>query len=353
MKRRATKQTATKQLNRVSPRREKLPLIEHLHELRRRLFYVAVSVAVGSAIAYGFERKLIDVLLRPSHGQSFIYTSPLGGINFLFSVCLYVGLIISTPIIFYQLLAFLQPLMKQATRRLLVVSSALAGLVAIAGVVFGYFVGLPSALHFLLHQFVTVQVRPLITIQSYISFVGLYLVGSALMFQLPLIIFFINRIKPLKPSGLFKYERHLIIFAFITAFIMNPTPNLVSQMVVVVPIIVMYQLSILMVWLINRGGKRTKYRTLFEQDAALQVERLKQAADARPLRETTTSTTILQPFGPHLQLAPVPTDEPAPSRDTNSYTNLAFRTTPRRMFTEEYVPKVRVNYQASRARLIQ
>jgi sec-independent protein translocase protein TatC len=297
MKRRAKKPTARKLHSKASLQREKLPLIEHLYELRRRLFYVAVCVATGSAIAYGFEHQLIDILLRPSHGQSFIYTSPLGGINFLFSVCLYLGVIVSTPVIFYQLLAFLRPLIKKATRRLLLVSSALAGVVAIGGVIFGYFVGLPSALHFLLHQFVTVQVRPLITIQSYMSFVGLYLVGSALMFQLPLIIYFINRIKPLKPGGLLKYERHVILFALITAFIMNPTPNLLSQMIVVIPIILMYQVSIIMVWVINRGGKRAKFRPLFERDAALKSQRQQQAALSRPIIET-TDTPPLEPIAP-------------------------------------------------------
>src|ERR1700761_5447643 len=89
----------------------KLPFIEHVHELRRRLFIIAVFVVVGSAVSYGLQQQIVNVLLRPSHGQRFIYTSPLGGINFLFSVCLDVGLVIATPVILYQLLAFISPLM--------------------------------------------------------------------------------------------------------------------------------------------------------------------------------------------------------------------------------------------------
>ena len=98
--------------------------------------------------------------------------------NFLFSVCLDIGLVLATPVIIYQLLAFLHPIMKDTTRKFLLLASAAAGTVAFIGVVFGYFVGLPSALNFLLHQFTTVQVRPLITIQSYMQFVALYLFGS-------------------------------------------------------------------------------------------------------------------------------------------------------------------------------
>jgi len=273
MKKRAKKPAAQKLAKARKAHRKKLPLIEHIHELRRRLFIVAACVAVGSAVAYGFEHQIVDVLLHPSHGQEFIYTSPIGGMNFLFSVCLDIGLVLATPVIIYQLLAFLKPLMKNTTNRFLLLASAAAGIVALAGVVFGYFVGLPSALHFLLHQFTTVQVRPLITIQSYMQFVALYLFGSALMFQLPLVLFIINRIKPLKPSGLLKYERHLIVGAFVTAFIMNPTPNVVDQMLVVVPIIIMYQIGIVMIWLVNRGKKTSHIDRLREQDAQRQAER--------------------------------------------------------------------------------
>jgi sec-independent protein translocase protein TatC len=276
---------------------QKLPLIEHLHELKRRLFYVAACVAVGAAVAYGLERRLIDVLLRPSHGQDFIYTSPMGGMNFLFSVCLDIGLVLATPVIIYQLLAFVQPLMRGTSRRFLLFASASTGVVAVLGVLFGFFVGLPQALHFLLHQFVTVQVKPLITIQSYVQFVALYLLGSALMFQLPLILLFINRIKPLKPQKLFKYERHLIVAAFIIAFIMNPTPNVVDQLLVVIPIVVTYQFSIALLWFVNHGKlSPDKLAELRKQDALRQAERtgksLQPLPDESPLPPDTVTTEL-------------------------------------------------------------
>lgn len=304
MNRRAKRPAKRRPAKAEIAQREKLPLIEHLKELRRRLFIVAACVAVGSAVAYGLEQKLIDVLLRPSHGQHFIYTSPLGGMNFLFSVCLDIGLVLSTPVIIYQILAFIQPLMQDTTRRFLLFAAGATGTVAIIGVLFGYFIGLPQALHFLLHQFTTVQVRPLITIQSYMSFVAMYLFGSALMFQMPLILLFINRIKPLKPGGLFKYERHLIIAAFIIAFIMNPTPNIVDQLLVVLPIIVTYQLGIGLVWLANRRKISPDWlQQLREQDAARQAERA-----ARPLAPFAFDGVPLVPEFAEESL-PTPTDE--------------------------------------------
>lgn len=296
MKKRAT--TATRRPAKADLRIEKLPIIEHVRELKRRLFYVAACVAAGGVAAYAVQQHIISVLLRPSHGQNFIYTSPLGGINFLFGVCIDIGFVVATPVIIYQLLAFLQPLMRDTTRRFLLLSSITAGVVALAGVLFGYFVGLPSALNFLLHQFASIQIRPLITIQSYMQFVALYLLGSALMFQLPLILIIINRIKPLKPQSLLKYERHLIAAAFIVAFIMNPTPNILGQMVVVVPIILMYQVGIMLVWLLNRGRTSPAWlQQLLDEDAKRQAERESRplvpffAAQAQPLPPAQVSVT--------------------------------------------------------------
>jgi len=257
--------------------------------------------------AYAIQQKIIAVLLRPSHGQNFIYTSPLGGINFLFGVCMDVGLIIATPVIIYQVLAFMQPLMRDTTRKFLLYSSTAAGIVALGGVVFGYFVGLPSALHFLLHQFTTLQIRPLITIQSYIQFVSLYLLGSALMFQLPLILLIINRIKPLRPSGLFKYERHLIAAAFIIAFVMNPTPNILGQLVVVLPIILMYQAGIALIWLVNRNRDPDWLKQLLEEDIERQAKRARRQllpfADTIELLPTTATMETTPTSGDQIAIS--------------------------------------------------
>lgn len=253
------------------------PFKEHLHELRRRLFYIALSVAAWTGAAYAIQQHIVDTLLKPSHGQSFVYTSPIGGIDFLFRVCLYTGLILSTPVIVYQLLRYMEPLMKNGSTRFVAVGSAVSGLLAAAGIAFGYFVGLPTALHFLLHQFTNPQIKALITVQAYMSFVMVYMVGAALMFQVPLILIFINRIKPLKPSSLFRYERWVILGAFVMAGLMNPTPNLLDQLMVAGPIIVMYQIGIGIIALINRPRWPAHARELFQEDLQAQAERLERS----------------------------------------------------------------------------
>ena len=246
--------------------------------------FVALSVLFWSIAAYAIERKIIAVLLIPSHGQSFIYTSPLGGINFLFKVCLYVGIALSIPVIVYQFLRYAEPLMKEDSAHFVRYGSLTSGLLALVGMLFGYFIGLPTALNFLLHQFVTAQIHPLLTIESYLSFVIVYMLGAALMLQIPLIILFINRITPLKPRQLWRRERWAIVFAIVLAAIMNPTPNVFDQLFVAGPIIETYQLSILLVWWKNHVPQSTiRLQAMRAEDAKRQAERLNRRSASQSL----------------------------------------------------------------------
>ncbi len=230
----------------------KRPFIEHVHELRRRLFYVAVSVVGFTLAGYFIQQQIVTWLLKPSHGQQFIYTTPGGGLNFLFQVCLYFGIALSIPVIVYQIVRYLEPLLGHHKRSLILRYSFYSFVFAIAGGVFGYYLGLPLLLHFLSHQFTTTQIRPLLTIQEYMSFITMYLLGSAILFQLPLIITFINRIKPLSPRRLLGWERYVIAFAFIAAAVMAPTTDITNLVFFTLPILAMYQISVLAVYLHNR-----------------------------------------------------------------------------------------------------
>jgi sec-independent protein translocase protein TatC len=264
---------------------ERRPFIEHVHELRRRIMYVAASVIGWSIAAYSIERYIVKALLKPAHNQQFIYTSPGGGINFLFRVCLYAGIAMSIPVIVYQILRYIQPLIKRSSAKFIFIASGISGILAVIGMVYGYFWGLPAALNFLLHQFVTKQIQPLVTIQSYMSFVTVYMLGSAMLLQVPLLLICINRIKPLKPQTLFKYERHVIAAAFIVAGLMNPTPNIFALLFIAGPVVGMYQVGIVIIWYSNRHlaphRRKQSVVSLIEQDLAAQAERLAVAGGAQ------------------------------------------------------------------------
>jgi len=247
------------------------------------LYYIAASVLLWGCAAYGVQQHLVNVLLRPARGEHFIYTSPGGGIDFLFRICAYSGIVLSLPVIVYNVLRFIEPLISKGSRRFIAAGSLLSGLLAAGGVVFGYYVGLPAALHFLLHQFQTVQIQPLVTIQSYLGFVIVYMVGSAMLFQLPLLLLLINRIKPLKPRRLLHYERWVILAAFVMAGLMNPTPNVFSQLLVAGPFILMYQLGIILIAIINRGRKLSRVEQLHQLDVEAQASRQSRTSNLEPI----------------------------------------------------------------------
>jgi sec-independent protein translocase protein TatC len=281
-----TAKTARSQKKRPTPKPDDaaVPLIEHLHELRKRAFYCGVSVGLVGTGAYFVQQRLVNMLLWPTHGQQFIYTSVGGGISFLFKLCIYIGIAICLPLIAYHLLRYLQPLLRFESRRFIAISSIVCGILALSGMAFGYFIGLPAALHFLLHQFSSKQIHPLLTIQEYMSFVTAYMLGSALLFQIPLVLLFINRIKPLSPRRLWHYERWVILGAFVASGLMNPTPEIVSQLALAGPIIIMYQIGIIIIWRLNRGRLYSpQIRQLVEHDG--EVRAIRKEAAAKSIRE--------------------------------------------------------------------
>jgi sec-independent protein translocase protein TatC len=305
-KRHTTKTSKKPRYHEVSTKT--LPFIEHLHELRRRLLIVAVSVLAWSSLAYAVEHHIVDWLLQPAHGEKFIYTAVGGGIDFLFRVCLYTGILFSIPVILYQILRYLQPLLKQHSLKFIVTMSTASAVLAIAGVAFGYYFGLPSALQFLLNQFGAENISALITIQSYLSFVILYLFGSSLLFQVPLILFIINRIKPIKPRTLFKYERWVILISFIIGAMINPSPRIYDMTILAVPMIMSYQIGILLVWLSNRKRFRPKHiQTLLEKDEQIRAERLAKLASAKraPVITGPTPKLAAVPDSPLAAVKPV------------------------------------------------
>jgi sec-independent protein translocase protein TatC len=245
--------------------------------------WTALSIGIGAALAYSVQQKIVAILLKPAGTQQFIYTSPGGGLNFLVQICIYSGVLLSIPVIIYNVLKFIEPVMPESSTKYILRGSAAAGFLAIAGIVFGYIFGLPSALKFLAHQFTTDQIKALIAVQSYMHFVTMFLVASALIFQAPLIMLLVNRIKPLKPSKMasIKNQRWVILISFILGAVISPTPDIRSMMILSVPMILSFEVGVGLIWFVNRRHRKPRsVLTLLEQDAAAQAERLQRLQSA-------------------------------------------------------------------------
>lgn len=224
------------------------PFSEHVRELRQRLLISVAALLVGGSVGYMIHERLFSILRRPLHAQLY-YTTPTGGFNAIIKISILFGVVVAIPVFIYQLGKFLSPAFNHRIRSLRIIVSSV--ILAILGVLFGYYISLPAALHFLANVDTT-DLKSLITVNEYLNFVFAYLAGFALLFQLPLILLFINRIKPQRPGRLMRYQRWVILISFILAAFLTPTPDPINQTIMALPIIALYQFSVILIWFANR-----------------------------------------------------------------------------------------------------
>jgi sec-independent protein translocase protein TatC len=224
------------------------PFIEHIEELRSRFFWAIIITLCGTLITYYFSDKLIIFLTKPID-QPLYYTSPGGGFELVFKISVFGGIIFAIPFYIYQLSQFLKPVFTKTYIGIRVIS--ISFVLTLGGMAFAYYICLPAALSFLAH-FSSDQVKALISTNDYFTFISLYLLGFGFIFQLPLILFLINKITPLSVKKLFKLQRLVIILSFIFAAVLTPTPDIINQLSMALPIILLYQISIIIIWFSNR-----------------------------------------------------------------------------------------------------
>lgn len=264
---------------------QRLTFAEHINELRRRTMWAALFVAIGAGIGYVLNDRIIWLLQQPL-GERLYYTTPTGAFSFVIKVCCAFGFIVSLPVVLYQGFGFFEPMIRVKTRRLLLTYVAVSVLLACAGIAFAYFISLPAALHFLVNFGNSAgDIHAMITAEEYFNFVLAYVAGFAVLFQLPLIIIFINKIKPLQPKRLMGGTRYVILGSFAVSAIITPTPDPINQALMAGPIILLYFMSVLAVAVTNFATNRHKqYEVLVPETPIYGVETL--------LREDTKKITL-------------------------------------------------------------
>ncbi len=224
--------------------------LEHLEELRSRLMWSVLVLVLGGIVGYAIHQTIFKLLIRPLN-KPLYYTSPAGGLDFLIKICIFFGFICALPVLVYNFLKFLEPALPNHARKGMLRILLSSMILAIFGICFAYFISLPAALYFLA-SLGNGEITALISANEYLSFVMIYLAGFAALFQLPLILLFINRLRPWRPSQLMKFQGYVILASFIIAAILTPTPDPLNQTIMAVPIIVLYEVSVGLIWIKNR-----------------------------------------------------------------------------------------------------
>jgi len=304
----ATKQKPTKR-----PNAPALPPVksfsDHISELRRRLFVVVLIFITASGIAYNYNEIIVKAIMRPLDGEKLIYLTPGGGFNFIFQVSLYAGLLFAAPVLIHQLYGFIKPALPGRARRSASKVVAAAFVLMLAGVAFGYFIAIPSALHFL-STFAGTDIVPNLTADSYLGFFLAYVAGLGVLFELPLLLLFFHWIHPLTPSGLLKTERFVILFSFIMAAIITPTPDMFNQGMIAIPLILIYQFGVITVWVAIRKERR-KLSHQKEANQAIPSE--------QPATTPVTPTPVAPPLVPVASPIRAPQNPPTPLRSVDGF----------------------------------
>lgn len=224
-----------------------MTFLEHLEELRWRLIYSIIGVGVGALLCWIFINVIIDkVLLLPARhaGVALQNLRPFGQLMLYFEVAMVGGAILSLPNIFYQLWKFISPALRKNERRHISAIVIFSSLCFLVGIVFAYFVMLPMSLKFAA-EFGSTQIKNIFAIDEYMSIIISIMLGSGVVFELPMISFFLTKIGILTPAFMRKYRRHAIVLIFIVAAFLTPSPDPVSQLILAVPLILLYEISII------------------------------------------------------------------------------------------------------------
>lgn len=273
----------------ISRTHEPTVMMHHIKELQLRFLVVGLIFVAGAAVGYLFYEPLFDFLRTPLN-TSLHYTSPAGSFNLVIKICMMVGIFVMIPITVYNLVMFTQPALREKLSRLRVYSTTLASLLlASMGAAFGFFIIIPLALKFFF-KFQVDGLVALISADEYLRFVVSVVITFILIFQLPLIISFIDHISPLQPKKLFKAEKFIVIGSLVVALLVPFALDPAVQFMIASPIIILYNLSIGIV-LLQRWVRRHK---TIPQPAA------------QPPSHPITPATQIQP-------KPVPSSKPATS----------------------------------------
>ena len=234
-----------------------MSFLQHLEELRRRIIYALIGVGAGFGVCFWYadrifgwmQKPIIDTLKAHNLDTQLVYTSPTEPFNLDLKVGLFAGLFASSPWLLYQVWQFISPgLYRKEKKYVLPFMFSTVGLF-LAGGAFAYWILYPAALDFLIGY--GQQFKPMITIDKYMDLFLTLIVGMGLVFELPILIFFLALMGVVSAGFLWRNLRFSILIIFTIAAIVTPTTDIMNMCIFAAPMIVLYLLSIGVAWFVH------------------------------------------------------------------------------------------------------
>lgn len=224
-----------------------MSFLDHLEELRWRIIYSAVGIIGGTIVAWLFIDFLIEaILLKPAMENDLQLQNlrPFGQLFLYVQVAIIGGIVLSIPNLFFQLWKFISPALRKKERKYIVSIVVFSSFCFIAGILFAYFVMLPLTFGFAA-QFGTESIKNEFAIDEYMSIIISVMLAAGLVFELPMLSLFLSKLGILTPRLMRKYRKHSIVLILIFAAFLTPGGDPVSQLVLGVPLVLLYEISIL------------------------------------------------------------------------------------------------------------
>jgi sec-independent protein translocase protein TatC len=255
---------------------EKMPLFAHLEDLRKRIFISLIAVLAAFVVAFTFSEELFGVMMFPLRfsldfsitdfrfefvpadklqNTKLVFLAPAEAFWMNMKVAFMAALILSLPVIFHQLWKFVSPGLHQNEKKYVIPFILTATLLFLFGAAFCFLLVLPFALGFLLTYKVGDFLTPMLSVGQYMDFCLKFIFAFGAIFELPIVIIFLAKLGIVTPEGLKRQRRWAIVLAFVAGAVLTPTPDAFNQTLMAVPIILLYELGIILAQLLTKRKK--------------------------------------------------------------------------------------------------
>jgi sec-independent protein translocase protein TatC len=238
-----------------------MTFLEHLEDLRKRLFYSAIALIAGFFPCWMFREKIFDLLARPvmqylPPGTKFSFLTLTAPFMMYLKIAFLASLFLTAPFIFLQIWYFIAPGLYQKEKKYVIPFMLMTTFFFALGAAFGYFLVYPYACKFFLN--VGKDFNPVLTPDQYLGLSVIVLLGIAATFEIPTLVFFLAKMGLVTAKWMIRNFKYAVLAVFVIAAVITPTPDPINQSLVAVPMLILYGLSILIALIVGRGKEKAR-----------------------------------------------------------------------------------------------
>ena len=241
-----------------------MSFLEHLEELRKRIIYSLVAVTVGFFACWNYhefifryvQRPVMEALQRNGMAEKLVYLNPTEPFNLSLKVAFLAGLFVTSPFVLYQVWLFISPGLYRNEKRYVLPFMFSTVFLFLGGGLFAYKMVYPAALNFLIDY--GKQFQPMITIGEYTDLFLTIMLGMGLIFEMPILVFFLSMMGIVSPRWMWHNVRYSILVIFIVAAILTPTTDILNMCLFAAPMVGLYIVSIGVAWIVHPAQRRAR-----------------------------------------------------------------------------------------------